>query len=117
MPRLIKSLMSRVAVGCETLAIFSHFEEVSFPSNPSSKRGLDDRFLALLGVEPVQKRLHLRLKPLGGRRFKVNAFAAEGPRHHLHGACLFGAPSADRDLQHAASSRREERGMPVEQPL
>jgi hypothetical protein len=81
------------------------------------KRSLDDRVLALPGVEPVQKRLHLGLEPLGSWRFKVNAFAAEGPRHHLYGASLFGTRSADSDLQHAGPSRREESGMPAEQPL
>ena len=30
--------MSRVAVSCEHLASFAHFDEVSLPSNPSSKR-------------------------------------------------------------------------------
>ena len=37
-------------------------------------------------IDPRKKRIHLMLKPFGGGRFKVNLFAADRPRDHLHRA-------------------------------
>src|SRR6266702_7668564 len=47
----------------------------------------------------------------------MNVLAANWPRDDLHGTGLFGAPSADDNLQHAAAACREEGGVPAAQSL
>jgi len=76
------------------------------------KRRLDDRIESLIGVKPLQERLHFIFESSGGRRFKMNLLAAFRSGNDLRRARLFGAPSSNNDLENAAAPGGEERGVP-----
>ena len=69
------------------------------------------------GLEPLEERGHLIPEALGRRSAVVDALAADRARDDLHRSVCVVAPLTDEDPAHAAIARREQGGVPREQPL
>ena len=80
-------------------------------------RRFDDRIDGQGALEPIQERPHLAVQPYGSGSFKVDLLFPVGSRHdlHRHGAPV--PPSTHDDPAYPAAPRREQRGVPVEEPF